>query len=92
LICPAEFPLGSKARVVVISVTEGPYMVKKHPRMFLGADLVVINKIDLANAMGVSVENLEADLQTLKPGLKVIPASAKNNVGVDEIATALLAN
>jgi hydrogenase nickel incorporation protein HypB len=24
LICPAEFPLGSKARVVVISVTEGP--------------------------------------------------------------------
>jgi hydrogenase nickel incorporation protein HypB len=54
--------------------------------------LVVINKIDLANAMGVSVENLEADLQTLKPGLKVIPASAKNGVGVDEVATALLAN
>ena len=24
LICPAEFPLGSKARVVVVSVTEGP--------------------------------------------------------------------
>ena len=23
LICPAEFPLGSKARVVVVSVTEG---------------------------------------------------------------------
>ena len=35
LICPAEFPLGSRKRVVVISVTEGPYMVKKHPHMFL---------------------------------------------------------
>jgi hydrogenase nickel incorporation protein HypB len=92
LICPAEFPLGSKARVVVISVTEGPYMVKKHPRMFLGADLVVINKIDLASAMGVRVENLIADVHTLKPGLKVVAASAKNGVGVDEIATALLAN
>ena len=36
LICPAEFPLGSKARVVVVSVTEGPWMVRKHPHMFLG--------------------------------------------------------
>jgi hydrogenase nickel incorporation protein HypB len=92
LICPAEFPLGSKARVVVISVTEGPYMVKKHPHMFLGADLVVINKIDLAEIMGVSVEELIADVHTLKPGLKVIPMSCKNGVGMDEIATALLAN
>ena len=91
LICPAEFPLGSKARVVVISVTEGPHMVKKHPHMFLGSDLVVINKIDLADAMGVSVEELMADLHTLKPGLKVVSASCKNGTGVDEVATALLA-
>ena len=54
LICPAEFPLGSKKRVVVISVTEGPYMVKKHLHMFLGAAIVVINKSDLAEVMGVS--------------------------------------
>lgn len=92
LICPAEFPLGSKARVVVISVTEGPYMVKKHPHMFLGADLVVINKMDLARAMGVSVEDLAADLHTLKPGLKVIPASCINGIGVDDVAMALLAH
>jgi hydrogenase nickel incorporation protein HypB len=92
LICPAEFPLGSKARVVVISVTEGPYMVRKHPHMFLGADLVVINKIDLADVMGVSVENLIADVHTLKPGLKVIGTSCKSGTGVDEVATALLAN
>jgi hydrogenase nickel incorporation protein HypB len=92
LICPAEFPLGSKARVVVISVTEGPYMVRKHPRMFLGADLVVINKTDLAEVMGVRVEQLAADVHRLKPGLKVVAASAKNGVGVDEIAMALLAN
>jgi hydrogenase nickel incorporation protein HypB len=92
LICPAEFPLGSKARVVVISVTEGPYMVKKHPHMFLGADLVVINKIDLAEVMGVSAQELTADVHRLKPGLKVIQASGKNGVGVDEIATILLTN
>lgn len=92
LICPADFPLGSRARVVVISVTEGPNMVKKHPHMFLGADLVVINKIDLALAMGVSVEELAADVQVLKPGLKVVPASCKHGIGVNEVATALLAH
>ncbi|MEM2740238.1 MAG: hydrogenase nickel incorporation protein HypB, partial [Candidatus Bathyarchaeia archaeon] len=44
LICPAEFPLGSHKRIVVVSVTEGPYTVVKHPFMFIDADIVVINK------------------------------------------------
>lgn len=91
LICPAEFPLGSKARVVVVSVTEGSYMVKKHPHMFLGADMVVINKTDLAGAMGVSVDELTRDVHTLKPGIKVIPASCRTGMGVEAIASALLA-
>jgi hydrogenase nickel incorporation protein HypB len=91
LICPAEFPLGSKARVVVISVTEGPWMVRKHPHMFLGARIVVINKLDLADAMGVSIADLTRDVHTLKPDIQVIPASCKTGEGVDELASALLA-
>jgi len=91
LICPAEFPLGSKARVVVVSVTEGPYMVKKHPQMFRGAQIVVINKIDLAQVMQVSVEQLTRDVHMLKPNIQVIPTSAKSQTGVDELAAALLA-
>jgi len=91
LICPAEFPLGSKARVVVVSVTEGPWMVRKHPHMFLGAQVVVINKIDLAEAMEVSVEQLIEDVHTLKPDIKVIPTSCKRGIGLDEVAETLLA-
>ncbi len=91
LICPAEFPLGSKARVVVVSVTEGQYMVRKHPHMFLGADVVVVNKVDLAAAMEVSVEDLAADVHKLKPDIKVIPTSCKNDVGLAELTTSLLA-
>jgi hydrogenase nickel incorporation protein HypB len=91
LICPAEFPLGSRARVVVVSVTEGPYMVKKHPHMFLGADIVVINKLDLAEAMGVSIANLTNDVHTLKPDIKVIPTSCKTGAGIEDVAGALLA-
>jgi hydrogenase nickel incorporation protein HypB len=90
LICPAEFPLGSRARVVVVSVTEGSYMVRKHPHMFLGAAVVVINKIDLAGAMDVSVEDLTRDVHTLKPDIKVFPTSCKTGAGLDEVAAALL--
>jgi hydrogenase nickel incorporation protein HypB len=91
LICPAEFPLGSKARVVVVSVTEGPWMVRKHPHMFLGAQIVVINKIDLAGAMGVSIEALTRDVHTLKPDISVIPTSCKTGEGIDTVASALTA-
>jgi hydrogenase nickel incorporation protein HypB len=90
LICPAEFPLGSKARVVVVSVTEGPWMVRKHPHMFLGAQVVVINKIDMAEVMDVSVGDLAADVHKLKPDIKVIPTSCKTGEGIDRVVEALL--
>ncbi|HEX4652627.1 MAG TPA: hydrogenase nickel incorporation protein HypB [Candidatus Udaeobacter sp.] len=91
LICPAEFPLGSKARVVVVSVTEGPWMVRKHPHMFLGAQVMVINKIDMAEVMGVRVEALTDDVHTLKPDIKVIPTSCKTGEGIDRVVETLLA-
>jgi hydrogenase nickel incorporation protein HypB len=90
LICPAEFPLGSEARVVVVSVTEGPWMVRKHPHMFLGAQVVVINKIDMAEAMDVSVDSLTQDVRTLKPDIKVIPTSCKTGAGIDQVVETLL--
>jgi hydrogenase nickel incorporation protein HypB len=90
LICPAEFPLGSKARVIVVSVTEGPWMVRKHPHMFLGARMVVINKIDMAQAMEVSVDELANDVHKLKPDIKVIPTSCKTGEGVNRVAEALI--
>jgi hydrogenase nickel incorporation protein HypB len=83
LICPAEFPLGSDKRLVVISVTEGPYMVLKHPMMFLDADVVAINKVDLADAMDVSPEKLGADVSRLNPKAATVPISCKKGSGID---------
>ena len=89
LICPAEFPLGSHKRAVVVSVTEGPWMVTKHPYIFSEADLVVINKIDLARAMGVSVESIGEDVHRIKPGLKTIPTNCLTGEGIEEIIKVL---
>lgn len=89
LICPTDFPLGSSKRIVVISVTEGPYMVLKHPLTFARADIVVINKIDLAQAMGVDPGKLENDAKKVKPQLKIIKARLREGKGVDEVIEAL---
>jgi hydrogenase nickel incorporation protein HypB len=85
LICPSEFPLGADKRLVVISVTEGPYMVLKHPMMFLGANVVAINKVDLAEAMDVKPEKLMDDIARLNPKAKAVPTSCKTGLGVDEV-------
>ena len=89
LICPAEFPLGSDKRVVVVSVTEGPYMVVKHPFIFMETNVVVINKVDLAKAMGADIKRLEKDVKTINPKAMVVPTNCRTGEGVDDVAKAL---
>ena len=85
IICPAEFPLGAHKRVLVLSITEGPYTVRKHPFVFLEPDLVVINKVDLAGAVDVSPDALEEDIKRMRD-VPVIKASARTGEGVEELA------
>ncbi|MFX1562506.1 MAG: hydrogenase nickel incorporation protein HypB [Promethearchaeota archaeon] len=85
LICPADFPLGSHQRVVVVSVTEGPWMVQKHPVMFREADVLIINKMDLAEIMEVDVDQLEHDALQINPKLIVLRTSVRNGVGIDKV-------
>jgi hydrogenase nickel incorporation protein HypB len=89
LICPAEFALGSEKRIVVISVTEGPYMVVKHPFIFFDADVVVINKVDLAQAMDVDISRLEADVKGINPRAIVVATNCRSGKGIQNVIDAL---
>lgn len=89
LICPAEFPLGSEKRIVVISVTEGPYMVVKHPFIFMEADVVAINKVDLAEAMEVDVTKLGGDVKKINPKAAVVATNCRTGEGVNQVIAAL---
>ena len=89
LICPAEFPLGTHKRVVVVSVTEGPYMIVKHPFTFMNANVMVINKKDLAETMKISPKQLETQVKAIKPDIKVTFTNALNGEGVEELIKAL---
>ena len=61
LVCPADFPLGTDMRVVVISTTEGDDMVRKHPDIFIHSDLAVLNKVDIADAVDVDPQVIVGD-------------------------------
>ena len=86
LVCPADFPLGTDYRVVVISTTEGDDMVRKHPDIFIHSDIAILNKIDIADAVDVDPEIIVNDYRKLTGGNKtMIKASVKKEIGIDEI-------
>ncbi|MDR3290935.1 MAG: hydrogenase nickel incorporation protein HypB [Methanobrevibacter sp.] len=89
LICPVDFDLGSHIRVVVISVSEGDDTVEKHPLIFQSADLVIINKIDIGDAVGADAEKMVKDVEILNPDVEVIKTSLKNGIGLDQIINAI---
>jgi len=89
LICPGEFPLGAHKRLVVTSVTEGPYMIVKHPYIFREADVIVLNKVDLAKAMKVNPLQLEKDAQKINPRVPFIKTNALSGLGIPRIIEAL---
>ena len=85
LICPADFNLGAHVRTVIISVTEGDDTAEKHPMIFTGADMAIINKVDLAEAVGADADKMVEDVKTINPDIPVVKCSLKTGEGVDEI-------
>jgi hydrogenase nickel incorporation protein HypB len=82
LICPASFDLGESLRVVVCSVAEGPEKPKKYPVMFNKANVVLINKIDLADASGVDLNELKANIADVNPNATMFALSARTGEGM----------
>jgi hydrogenase nickel incorporation protein HypB len=89
LVCPADFDLGSNKRGVVISVTEGDDMVRKHPLIFQIADFIVVNKKDLIPHMDIDVDRLVKDIKTIA-GKPFFITNAKTGEGLSELATWLV--
>jgi len=89
LVCPADFPLGTDKRIVVISVTEGDDMVRKHPVIFGLSDIIVINKIDLAEIVEVDVNVISSDANKVAPHTKLLMTDAKHKEGIDELYSKL---
>jgi hydrogenase nickel incorporation protein HypB len=83
LVCPALFDLGERARVVIMSVTEGADKPLKYPHMFRTADLVLLNKVDLLPYVDFDVAACIAATRRARPGVTVLQVSATRGDGLD---------
>lgn len=89
LICPSDFILGTDKRIVVVSITEGPWVVRKHPMLFKFSDIAVINKIDLSDVMDVDINEMISDALEINPNLKIFTTSAVTEENIPELITEL---
>ena len=85
LVCTAEFRLGEHIRIGVASVTEGNDKPLKYPLLFQTADLVLINKIDLAPYTNFNVPQFEDDIHSLNPKAQVYTCAAWKGQGLEPI-------
>jgi hydrogenase nickel incorporation protein HypB len=83
LVCPASYDLGEDLRVVLLSVTEGEDKPLKYPPMFQAANVVVISKIDLAQACEFDREAVLANIRRITPQAQVFEVSAKTGQGME---------
>jgi hydrogenase nickel incorporation protein HypB len=82
LVCTASFDLGEALRVVLLSVTEGEDKPLKYPTIFRNADLVLITKLDIADAVGVNLAEMRSNIDRAAPRAKILDLSARSGVGM----------
>jgi hydrogenase nickel incorporation protein HypB len=83
LVCPAAYDLGETLRVVLLSVTEGEDKPLKYPTAFQSADVVILSKIDIAEAVGFDRETAIANIRRMAPQSQLFEVSARTGFGMD---------
>jgi hydrogenase nickel incorporation protein HypB len=84
LVCPAMFDLGERAKVVILSVTEGEDKPLKYPHMFRAAEIMILNKTDLLPHVDFDVSRAVANAREVNPDIKVFQVSARNGDGLED--------
>lgn len=83
LICPSNYRLGNDTNVVVSSVPEGFDKPHKYPGIFARADVVLINKWDLAEVLDFDLDFFTRGVRMVNPDAPVIPVSARTGSGLE---------
>jgi hydrogenase nickel incorporation protein HypB len=84
LVCPTSWDLGESVRLALLSVTEGEDKPLKYPGLFNTADIAAITKIDLAEACDFNRDLARANIEAVRPGMRIIETSVKTGAGIDE--------
>jgi len=84
LVCPANYDLGERKKVVMISTTEGDDKPFKYPAMFRVSDVMIINKMDLLDYVDFNVDIAIDGAKQINPKLHIFQTSCQTGIGLDE--------
>ena len=84
LVCTADFDLGAHRSVVILSIPEGDDKPYKYPVIFVEADIVLVNKIDVLPYFDFDLGMFPDIINGLNPSATVLPVSAKSGEGLDD--------
>ena len=84
LVCPSSYDLGENIRVVLMSTTEGEDKPLKYPTIFNTADVAVITKMDISEAVEFDASKAHESIHAVRPGMEIFELSAKKDIGMDE--------
>ncbi|MFO8040394.1 MAG: hydrogenase nickel incorporation protein HypB [Sodalinema sp.] len=82
LVCPAAYDLGETQRVVLLSTTEGEDKPLKYPTVFKSADVIVLNKIDIAEVVGFDRDRALENIRKIAPQAQILEVSARTGEGM----------
>lgn len=85
LICPATFALGTHLNILVASVPEGDDKPYKHPRMYRGVQVLIINKIDLLPYVRFDLDRFRRGVSALNEGVRTFEVSCTSGAGIDSL-------
>lgn len=85
LVCPSSYDLGEQMRFVLLSCTEGEDKPLKYPTIFNTADAALITKMDLAAAAEFDLPAARRNIQSVRPGMRVLEISSKTGMGMGDV-------
>ncbi len=82
MVCPASFDLGEHKRAVLLSIPEGDDKVAKYWTLFQGADVILLNKIDLLSMLDFNPNRVREDLSKINTHAPFLEISARTSQGL----------
>jgi hydrogenase nickel incorporation protein HypB len=84
LVCPTSWDLGESIRIALLSVTEGEDKPLKYPGLFNTSDVAILTKIDLSEPCEFNRPQALANIQSVRPGMRVFETSVKTGAGMEQ--------
>ena len=90
LVCPAEFMIGEHIKMLISAVTEGSDKPYKYPLAFEKADIILLNKCDLAKYVDFDMALFHEGVRKLSPNTPIFKVTGTTGEGFGEAVQWLL--